>query len=116
MVISAISMSATQLAAESKGAHPRSGSHTYSDGGVTVRKNSDGTVETFDSGSAPQSVDSGDAPVMHTVQSHPYSKNIGGVHVRRNADGTIETYEPPSKPEPLYPVAHRSKPVQRHHK
>jgi len=86
-----------------------SSDQTYADG-VTVRKNADGTVETFDAGSAPESInqDTGQM-VRRPIVSHAYNKVIGGVHVRRNSDGTVETYEAPSRPVSLYPTVKSAK-------
>ncbi|HEY9734388.1 MAG TPA: hypothetical protein V6C89_20925 [Drouetiella sp.] len=90
----------------------QTGSEQRYDDGVTVRKNADGTVETFDSSSAPEAIaQQPNQIVRRPVISRAYSKVIGGVHVRRNSDGTIETYEPMSKPVPLYPTSH---PVRSH--
>jgi hypothetical protein len=81
----------------------------YSDG-VTVRKNPDGTVETFDSSSSPEPLGQQSNQVYRRpIVSRSYSKVIGGVHVRRNSDGTVETYEPMSRPVSLYPTAHSTK-------
>jgi hypothetical protein len=87
----------------------------YADG-VTVRKNADGTVETFDSGSAAESIaQQPDQIVRRPMVSHAYSKVIGGVHVRRNSDGTVETYEPMSRPVPLYPSSALSRSAKHRH-
>ncbi len=93
-----------QLPATARSAHGGGSTQRYSDG-VTVRKNADGTVETFDSGSAPESInqDMGQA-VRRPIVSRAYTRVIGGVHVRRNSDGTVETYEALSRPVSLYPM------------
>ncbi len=97
----------SQLPSQAKAAHRSSpNQQRYSDG-VTVRKNADGTVETFDSGSAPESIaqDSGQTYTYRPpIVSKAYSRVIGGVHVKRNSDGTVETYEAPSRPVSLYPT------------
>ncbi len=87
----------------------------YADG-VTVRKNADGTVETFDSTSAPEAIaEQPNQVIRRPIVSHAYSKVIGGVHVRRNSDGTVETYEPMSRPVPLYPTARSTRSTRRAH-
>jgi hypothetical protein len=98
-----------QMPATARTGHTAKSSTRYSDG-VVVRKNADGTVETFDAGSAPQSLNSdSDQVARRPVVSHAYSRVIGGVHVRRNSDGTVETYEAPSRPVNLYPTVKQSK-------
>jgi hypothetical protein len=85
----------------------QTGSEQHYTDGVTVRKNADGTVETFDSSAAPEAIAQQPNQVMRPpIVSRAYSKVIGGVHVRRNSDGTVETYEPMSKPVSLYPTSH----------
>lgn len=100
--------STCQIPATAKSAHNSNNYQRYADG-VTVRKNANGTVETFDSGSAPESLDLETGQTMRPpVVSRAYSRVIGGVHVRRNSDGTVETYEAPSRPVSLYPSAPRA--------
>jgi hypothetical protein len=104
--------SACQMPAVAKSA-PRNISHARSSDGVTVRKNADGTVESFDAGSAPepltQYADQTAAHARRPIVSRAYSRVIGGVHVKRNSDGTVETYEAPSRPVNLYPSVRSSK-------
>ncbi len=111
-----------QEPATAKAAHRSSNYQKYSDG-VTVRKNADGTVDTFDAGSSPESIGSQDGQTQEAGQgyrppiiSKAYSKVIGGVHVKRNSDGTVETYEAPSRPVSLYPAAPRAPRAKRHSK
>ena len=111
-----------QVPAAAKTAHRSSNYQKYSDG-VTVKRNADGTVETFDSGSAPESFggqDSGQIQEGQTyrppIVSKAYSRVIGGVHVKRSSDGTVETYEAPSRPVSLYPTAPRATRAKRHAK
>jgi len=87
-----------------------SGEQRYADG-VTVKKNADGTIETFDAGSAPESISQGGGGqrMRPPIVSHAYSKVIGGVHVKRNSDGTVETYEAPSRPVSLYPTVKQTR-------
>ena len=99
-----------QLPANATRSSHRDSSAQRSSDGVTVRKNADGTVEAFDSGSAPESLtqDAGQG-YRPPIVSRAYSRVIGGVHVKRNSDGTVETYEAPSRPVNLYPSVKRSK-------
>ncbi len=101
-----------QVPASAKAAHGSSNYQKYSDG-VTVKRNADGTVETFDSGSAPEALGGQVAGQTQTMRppivSKAYSRVIGGVHVRRNSDGTVETYEAPSRPVSLYPTPRATK-------
>ncbi|MBI1269365.1 hypothetical protein GC174_02930 [bacterium] len=89
-------------------------SSTSNDGGVVVRKNADGSVDTFDatdpaasgSGATPQS-QGGGGEIRYGVhgEGKPYTKKHGdGVVVRRNADGTIETYDTSETTE-YFPLA-----------
>jgi hypothetical protein len=101
--------SVCQMPAEAKSA-PRTASRTSASDGVTVRKNADGTVEAFDTGSAPEPLtQNADQTVRRPIVSRAYSRVIGGVHVKRNSDGTVETYEAPSRPVSLYPSVKTSK-------
>ncbi len=92
-------------------------SSTSNDGGVVVRKNADGSVDTFDatdpaasgSGATPQSQGGGGGggEIRYGVhgEGKPYTKKHGdGVVVRRNADGTIETYDTSETTE-YFPLA-----------
>lgn len=108
---------ACQLPATAKSTHRSSSDQQRYSDGVTVRKNADGTVETFDSGSAPESLaqDAGQT-YRPPIVSRAYSRVIGGVHVKRNSDGTVETYEAPSRPVSLYPTAKSTKSPRRHSK
>ncbi len=89
------------------------------DGGVVVRKNADGSIDTFDVAdpAAPgnSSSSSSSAPAATTGAAagkpiygvhgagKPYTRKHGdGVVVRRNADGSIETFDTTSSPTPLY--------------
>jgi hypothetical protein len=108
-IFSACSFANLQMPATARTGHTAKSAARYSDG-VVVRKNADGTIETFDAGSAPQSLNSDSGQVTRRpVVSHAYSRVIGGVHVRRNSDGTVETYEAPSRPVNLYPTVKQSK-------
>lgn len=98
-------------------------SSVSSDGGVVVRKNADGSIDTFDSsdpgapgsgGSAGSSTGSGKLIYGVHGQGKPYTrKHNDGVVVRRNADGSIETFDTTSTPVPLYGS---SKPKKRYRK
>ncbi len=104
-----------QVPAMAKAA-PKIASQTSSSDGVTVRKNADGTVETFDAGSAPEPLtQSYNQTARRPIVSRAYSRVIGGVHVKRNSDGTVETYEGPSRPVSLYPSVKTIK-SSHHHK
>lgn len=85
------------------------------DGGVVVRKNADGSVDTFDEtdpavnggNAAPQSQGGGGGEIRYGVHGagKPYTKKQGdGVVVRRNADGSIETYDTSETTE-YFPLA-----------
>ncbi|MBS1956678.1 MAG: hypothetical protein JST89_20995 [Cyanobacteria bacterium SZAS-4] len=122
LLLGAFFYSNCQIPATAKAAHRSSNYQRYSDG-VTVRKNADGTVETFDSGSSPESFGGDVGQVQEAGQTYrppivskAYSRVIGGVHVKRNSDGTVETYEAPSRPVSLYPTAPRAPRAKRHAK
>lgn len=112
LLLGACFYSNCQVSASAKATHRSSDYQRYSDG-VTVKRNADGTVETFDSGSAPESLGGQDAGQTETMRppivSKAYSRVIGGVHVKRNSDGTVETYEAPSRPVSLYPTPRATK-------
>ncbi len=106
-----------EMPATAKSAQRNGSTQRHSDG-VVVRKNPDGTVETFDAGSAPEPLtpnagQSAGQTIRRPIVSRAYSRVIGGVHVRRNSDGTVETYEAPSRPVSLYPTSVRSSKSQR---
>lgn len=71
--------------------------------GVTVQKNSDGSVEAYDAGGSEEmGEDSGggggaapnDGRVHYRPGTSPYSKKYAdGTSVRRNSDGSIETWD-----------------------
>ncbi len=116
-LFSACFYTSCQLPATAKSAHRSSSAQQRYSDGVTVRKNDDGTVETFDSSSAPESLtqDAGQT-YRPPIVSRAYSRVIGGVHVKRNSDGTVETYEAPSRPVNLYPTVKSIKSARRHSK
>lgn len=84
---------------QSTEAKPKSG--TYRDNGVIIKKNADGSIETYDSSEDPatplSSGGSSGGPATHgggrrtSKRSGTSLRNIGGVHVRKNSDGSIET-------------------------
>ncbi len=70
--------------------------------GVTVQKNSDGSVEAYDAGGAEELSDDGgaggaapnDGRVHYRPGTSPYQKKFSdGTTVRRNSDGSIETWD-----------------------
>lgn len=71
-------------------------------GDVVVRKNSDGSITTYDSNdpavnNSPAPASTGDREIIWGVhgKNKPYTrKHSDGVTVRRNADGSIETFTP----------------------
>lgn len=71
----------------------------YADG-VTVRRNADGSIETYDSENLPA------APAPPRKAARPGTRTIDGVRVRRNADGSIETFDAGS-PGPAKPAGKR---------
>ena len=88
-------------------------SSVSNDGGVVVRKNADGSVDTFDEtdpavnggNAAPQSQGGGEVRYGVHGAGKPYTKKQGdGVVVRRNADGSIETYDTSETTE-YFPLA-----------
>lgn len=78
----------SSLCAEAK---PKAG--TYRDNGVVIKKNADGSIETFDSSDGPVTTIPAGTSGASGGGSHSGSstRNIGGVKVKKNADGSIET-------------------------
>ncbi len=62
---------------------------------VTIKRNPDGTIETFDSqGDASQSSGGGGGQSRGPRPVHSYTKKTSdGIHFKRNPDGSIETWE-----------------------
>ncbi|HEY9785197.1 MAG TPA: hypothetical protein V6D17_07330 [Candidatus Obscuribacterales bacterium] len=81
--------------ASAKSSH-KAGTQHYP-GGVVVRKNADGSIETYDA----------DAPAAsRSTRQSGITKHPGGVVVKKNADGSIETYD--SEDVPSIGSSHRS--------
>lgn len=62
------------------------------DGDVTIKRNPDGTIETYDSQDAPTSSGGGQSQSIRPVHSYT-KKTSDGIHFKRNPDGSIETWE-----------------------
>lgn len=80
------------LSVVSVDAKPKAG--TYKDNGVIIKKNADGSIETYDTSDGPVYSTSGTGSSARggSTKKHSSStRNIGGVHVKKNADGSIET-------------------------
>jgi len=61
------------------------------DGDVTIKRNPDGTIETYDTQDAPISSGEGRSQPKPV---HSYTKKTSdGIHFKRNPDGSIETWE-----------------------
>jgi|GEM_PF-1461325 len=70
------------------------------DGGTTVQKNSDGSVEAYDEGESAQSDQpaetgaAGGGGIRYRPGTTPYQKKMSdGTTVKRNSDGSIETWD-----------------------
>lgn len=80
-------LNASTLCAEAK---PKAG--TYRDNGVIIKKNADGSIETFDTSDGPvTTIPAGASGSSSGSHSGSSTRNIGGVKVRKNSDGSIET-------------------------
>ncbi len=79
------------LSVVSADAKPKAG--TYRDNGVVIKKNADGSIETYDTSDGPVYSTSGTGSSSRgsSTKHTPSTRNIGGVHVKKNADGSIET-------------------------
>ncbi|MCW5824642.1 MAG: hypothetical protein KIT34_17725 [Cyanobacteria bacterium TGS_CYA1] len=62
------------------------------DGDVTIKRNPDGTIETYDSQDGPASSGEGQSRGPRPVHSYT-KKTSDGIHFKRNPDGSIETWE-----------------------
>lgn len=82
------SIQASSLRADAK---PKAG--TYRDNGVVIKKNADGSIETYDSSDGPvTTIPSGTSGASSSgSHSGPSTRNIDGVKVKKNSDGSIET-------------------------
>lgn len=86
-----------------KSASPRAGSTRYSDG-VMVRKNPDGSIETYDVSDAPVRTSGARGK---TAAPRAGLTRYSDVTVKRNPDGTVETYDAVAAPSVLKKAAPR---------
>lgn len=93
----AVSRSTAKKGSRSSGASGKIPAYTKRSGGVTIKRNADGTVDIIDNdmGSTPQtgrsSSTKGKRRAVGSVGA--YKVNHGDVSVKRNADGTVDVID-----------------------